>query len=273
MNNSSLIIDSNLSMAWARALAYVCKDSEPDCLTVAIRGFSGLPPQDNDIGDRLNALLTTNDPLIPTIAQTALTIIPYARWERLGRPPLSELREWYLQQFLPRLKARCSKNRHGTYFERLTSYTGAKRHKKSLEIREVDQLAHVLGLWKKESGPRPRKSALQLACFDPAKDHTGAALAGFPCLQQISLTYDAAGTLGLVAYYPTQYLFDRAYGNYLGLCQLGSVIAHELGLSFTRFTCFVANPQLGQVSKAKLEPILSLLNAKRPANLELSSKL
>jgi thymidylate synthase len=120
------------------------------------------------------------------------------------------------------------------------------------EIRTINQLEYVVSLWKKraEKGGRPRQSALQLACFDPAKDDTGSPLAGFPCLQQISLTYHEEGTLEINGYYPTQYMFDRAYGNYLGLCQLGHLIAHEVGARFTAMTCFIARPQLGSGSKA-----------------------
>jgi hypothetical protein len=98
-------------------------------------------------------------------------------------------------------------------------------------------LAHVLEIWRKgdQKGRRPRQSALQLACFDPAKDHTGAALAGFPCLQQVSLTYKEERTLEINAYYPTQYMVERAYGNYLGLCQLGHFIAHQLNVRLVGF--------------------------------------
>ena len=108
-------------------------------------------------------------------------------------------------------------------------------------------------------GKRPRQSALQLACFDPAKDHTGSALAGFPCLQQVSLTYKESGTLEINAYYPTQYMLERAYGNYLGLCQLGHFIAHQLGVRLTGFTCFVGNPEVGNVNKSEVATFAAFL--------------
>lgn len=63
--------------------------------------------------------------------------------------------------------------------------------------RDVNQLQHVVGLLRRK--PRPRKSALQLACFDPAKDHTGQPVRGFPCLQQVSVAYDDAGRLAVNA--------------------------------------------------------------------------
>src|SRR5260370_33467252 len=258
----TMIVESNLSVAWARAFLHVINSEDPGCLLVALRDFSTeLPPQDAGISEALDAFLQKAGENIPTSNQTALAIIPYDRWLRMKKPEMEILKKWYLDQYLPRLKARCSKNRHGTYFERLVAYSGAKTVNGRPEWREVDQLAHVVEIWRRgmDKGRRPRQSALQLACFDPAKDHTGSALAGFPCLQQISLTYKETGTLEINAYYPTQYLLERAYGNYLGLCQLGHFIAHQLGARLTVFTCFVGNPELGTFNKSDVAGLAGYL--------------
>lgn len=243
-----LITESNLSTAWARAYLHA-HDGASDTLVVAIRDFDGdIPAQDALIATELDKHLSRLQ--IPTFAQTALTIVPYDKWLREEKISIEELTTWYLESMLPRLKARCTKNRRGTYFERLVSYSGINRKGGREEARTVNQLAHVVDLWKKKAAnsrpSRPRQSALQLACFDPAKDDTGSALLGFPCLQQISFTYHETGSLEVNAYYPTQYLFDRAYGNYLGLCQLGHLVAHSLGVKLTRFTCFTARPEVGE---------------------------
>ena len=114
-------------------------------------------------------------------------------------------------------------------------------------VRVVNQLQFVIDLLKK--GRRPRESALQITCFDPAKDHTGQPVRGFPCLQQVSISYDDSGRLAVNAFYPMQYVFDRAYGNYLGLCHLGQFLAHQTQFRFSRLTCFIGKPELGDVSK------------------------
>lgn len=243
-----LITESNLSTAWARAMLYA-HDGADDALIVAIRDFDNdLPSQNNAISNALDIELSVRD--IPSIDQTALTIVPYERWLRSGKISIEELSKWYLDSMLPRLKARCTKNRHGTYFERFVSFSGVRSISGHEERRTVNQLTYITNVWKKKASgkknSRPRQSALQLACFDPAKDDTGSALAGFPCLQQVSFTYHEKGSLELTAYYPTQYLFDRAYGNYLGLCQLGHVVADALDAKFTRFTCFSARPEVGK---------------------------
>jgi hypothetical protein len=83
--------------------------------------------------------------------------------------------------------------------------------------------------------------------FDPVRDHTGAARQPFPCLQHISLVPDArSGTLCLNAFYATQQLFVKAYGNWLGLARLGSFLAHEMGLQFDRLACFAGIEKMDQ---------------------------
>ena len=79
----------------------------------------------------------------------------------------------------------------------------------------------------------------QACVFDPVRDHTGAAQQPFPCLQHISLVPDERnGTLSLNAFYATQQLFTKAYGNWLGLARLGTFLAYEMRLQFDRLTCF-----------------------------------
>jgi hypothetical protein len=56
-------------------------------------------------------------------------------------------------------------------------------------------------------------------------------------------------------FYPTQYIFEKAYGNYLGLCQLGTFIAHEIGVSLEGIRCFVNHPVAGNPRKTNLRDL------------------
>ena len=126
------------------------------------------------------------------------------------------------------------------------------------ELRIVDQLGFIISLLN-NSKKWPRQSALQLSCFDPVKDHTGQPVRGFPCLQQVGLSHDGAeNRIALNAFYPTQYIFDRGYGNYLGLCHLGSYIGTKPA-EFARFNCFVGEPRLGDAKKRDLTAFEGLL--------------
>ncbi len=168
-------------------------------------------------------------------------IFPYHPWLHLKKPSRETLYAFH-RRMEARAGKRTSRNQYGTYFGRMTAYSGVKNGQPTV----VNQIEHVLRRWdhRKAKGTRPRVSELQLACFDPAKDHTGQALRGFPCLQQVSLAYDG-DKLALAAYYPTQYVFDRGYGNYLGLSRLGLFLAHEMGLSLSRVSFFINSPRLG----------------------------
>jgi hypothetical protein len=52
-----------------------------------------------------------------------------------------------------------------------------------------------------------------------------------------------------------QYAIARAYGNSLGLCRLGSFIAHALQIPMARMTCFAGVMQLDD-SKTAVRPFV-----------------
>jgi thymidylate synthase len=143
----------------------------------------------------------------------------------------------------------------------MIAYHGVKQHDEQDEVVVKNQLQHIIDIWNRDrgNGTRPRQSALQVACFDPAKDHTGSTRSGFPCLQQVSFAYGHRGEIVVSAYYPTQYIYDRAYGNYLGLCHLGHFMACEMGLQIARLNCFIAHPELGGVNKGALTELVAVV--------------
>jgi hypothetical protein len=246
-----IVIDhANLSVAWAKAFLETMKPGRnlrPMVLTIG--GFPGQqPPEVEALRATLDQRLIALDKNPSEIS--ALTIFPHKMWVRRGRPACGAFSELCLEQFLPRMRKRDARNQYGTYFERMMAFSGSRRD----GVRVVNQLQFVIDLLKKDR--RPRESALQITCFDPAKDHTGQPVRGFPCLQQVSIAYDNDGRLAVNAFYPMQYIFDRAYGNYLGLCHLGDFLAHETQLQFSRLTCFIGKPELGDVPKRDLEQVV-----------------
>ncbi len=203
--------------------------------------------------DQLNSLLRSQSK--PVVSESSAIIFPYTQW-RCKNWHVEELSAWYLNDFMPRLKGVSAK--HGkTYFNRLVNYTGIKQSDSGQTIETVNQLAAVIKLCKDAALRRThfRESGLQMAIFDPAKDLTASARSNFPCLHQIGLSFDSTGALQLSAFYPTQFVVERALGNYVGLCQLGLFIAAELGISFAEFTCFVATPKRGSFNKTDLRDL------------------
>lgn len=254
-----VICEDNLSYAWGRAFQIAVKGSKDMMpLTVSIGLANSLPVEDNRIRQAVDAALAQSNKY--SCAISAMTIFPFKFWNLTGRPHIREFSELYTKKYLPRLRARDSRNRRGTYFERMIAFQGVRGKGGKLLNQTINQLEHIVSLWPKHcEHSRPRQSALQAACFDPVKDHNRAARSGFPCLQQVSFTYDDTGGLAINAYYPTQYIFDRAYGNYLGLCHLGYFMACELGLRLIRLNCFIGRPELGDVNKSGLQELVKVL--------------
>lgn len=249
----TMICEDNLSIAWGRALLHVLAephDAAP--LAVSISLATGEPEEVQSIRQAVDAALLREKKV--SVPENAAMIFPSRTWKRCERLGRDAFYSEYLEQVLPRIKARMGASFHGTYFERMIRYIGFAKDKR----REVNQLKHIIELWEKAKAKnrRPRSSALQVACFDPARDHNFAPVWGFPCLQQVSFAYDkAGGDVAVSAYYPCQYIFDRGYGNYLGLCDLGRFMAEAIGTRCMRVNCHVAAPLLGDVTKAAMRDV------------------
>lgn len=257
-----LICESNLSYAWARAFDLVMSRNKASLcpLLISIDGFKdNLPLEDLHVRHELDQALNLARKYSTSVSGSL--IFPYNQWNIGRRPDASKFFNWYLEEFLPRLKARDRLNRNGTYFERMIAYQGAKRVEGRARVSTKNQLEQIILQWKRDQtyGRRPRQSALQVSCFDPPKDHTGQPMRGFPCLQQISFAYDNMGGLSITALYPTQYIFDRGYGNYLGLSHLGAFMAHELGAQLVRLNVLVSCPELGSPAKSALKRLRDLV--------------
>jgi len=258
MGNPVLIQDTNLSFAWARAFLWVIDSplNNPPPLTITLTGFSN-----GKLAENMRIRNTLNDELISagknTIEVSALVVFPYKAWIRRGYPSCIDFSQWCLDKFVPRLKARDRRNSRGLYFERMMRVC---YHDPKGEIHQHNQLAYIIDWWREREkiGRRPRRSGLQVSCFDPRLDHNRAPRLVFPCLQQIGFTYDSDGGFIVNAFYPTQFIFDRAYGNYLGLCQLGAFMAHELGLKLVRVNCFIGYAELGSVTKSNVDKLVEL---------------
>lgn len=253
-NPPVIISETNLSWAWAKAFLHVMApggdDSAP--LVISLGGFeNSVPVEDHRLRQAVDVTLQHHGGV--SIEDNAFMIFPHRVWRRGAQD-----RHWLFARYermLPKIKALNAKNCYGTYFGRMVGFAGAKGD----VLHTVNQLDHILAVWERDQakGHRPRLSALQVSCLDPAKDHTGQPVRGFPCLQQVSFAYDDAGGLAVSAYYPSQYVFDRGYGNYLGLCHLGQFMAHEMKLKLVRLNCYVNSPVHGDAAKKALGALKS----------------
>jgi hypothetical protein len=227
-----VIEHENLSYAWTSAFNEIVGAPAHEIvpLVVCITGFDqGVVHEDQRIRTLLDAALRAEGH--QSIRTVASTIFPSSLWNP-NNPPQDLFHRY--ERVLPRLH-RCPLNRNGVYFERMIRY-----QPRNIEA-PVNQVEHILTT--RAAGNR-RRSAYQIAVFDPTRDHTHQRQRGFPCLQQISVSPIGQGELSVNGFYATQTLFERAYGNYVGLCELGRFFAHVWNLSLTRVTCVTSVAQL-----------------------------
>lgn len=247
-NSSPLLIDkTNLSHAWAKAFLHIIDNSgkEISPLVVSITGFTdGIPNEDTDIRHALdNCLAAEGDQEVETVANT---IFPHSLWRR-SKYERKELFERYTN-ILPRIKAvKPHKNRLGVYFERLIAFGSGPQ--------DGNQLEYIISEYR--ARPGVRRTMFQASIFDPGRDHVRSAQLPFPCLQHVSFVPQGSN-LTMNAFYATQQLFNKAYGNYLGLCRLGNFMAHEMGLTFSRMNCFIGVAKLDNITKSSttLAPVI-----------------
>lgn len=251
MNNSSplFIEETNLSHAWSRAFLHIIdhpgKEISP--LLITLTGFlDGEPQEDKAIRDALDSCLTMKgDQKVHTVANT---IFPASYW-KIANNDRNVLFETYIKNF-PRIKDLASKkNSRGLYFERMIAFGSGPK--------DGNQLEYIISEYKARRGVR--KSMFQASIFDPARDHIPTAQIPFPCLQHISFV-PQGNSLVMNAFYATQKIFNKAYGNYLGLCRLGNFMAHEMGLNFHRMNCFVGVAKIDNINKNEplLDPLIKL---------------
>ena len=238
------LVDVNLSRAWARAFLAVMERGveEISPLTVAVEELDeGRPTEESAVRHALDVALAEHGKL--SCHAVANTIFPVGLWTpESGRENLYER----YAKILPMLKKADTRNRKGTYFQRLTSFGPEGKN----------QLEHVISTFAR--GNR-RRSALQAGIFDPSKDHNDQPLSGFPCLQYVSFAPFGKTKLRVTGVYATQYLFEKAYGNYLGLYNLGRFMAHELGLELAQLNCIASVAKRGDPTKGSLKGLATEL--------------
>lgn len=247
----ALVQGEDLSRAWARAFLSVTergiKELAP--LVVVTEGFdSGEPAETVIIQEALDTELRSRG--MPEIHTVANTIFPARLWS-LDRPR-DRLFERYAQ-IAPRLR-KYDGNHYGLYFERMIGADGS-----------LNQLDHVINAYHRGV---TRRTALQAVIFKPERDHTLQPRRGFPCLNQVAFSPLAQGGLEVTGSYTVQYLFGRAYGNFLGLARLGQFMAHEMGLELRRLVCTATVAKLDddvtKSSVAKLATILRRMGVDGP---------
>jgi len=238
------ICSPSLGEAWLKAVQLTINSQtrEVSPLTVRFKAVeSDSSPEDHELRMALNQTLESSG--CATVETVANTLFPQSLWN--PSKPRGNLFQRYAR-ILPVLR-RDTRNRRGLYFERLISYPGTR------DTTGKNQLDHIIQTF---TSGNHRRSALQASVFYPPTDLNHARQQGFPCLQQVAFGHNIGrGTLTITGFYAMQYIFERAYGNYLGLARLGEFMAHEMKLKLEQVICFASVAKL-EVPAQQLRPLL-----------------
>lgn len=248
-----MISAKSVSEAYSRTLLHILEHpgNEIAPLVLTIDGFGqGYDvPEDFQVRAALDGLLGKKKKR--DVEDVAYTIFPQRLWS-MAQGNRATLFEFYKMAF-PFYRAQNPKaNGKGLYFERLMMYGRGPC--------DGNQLEWILSQYENRSGVR--RSMWQATTFDPARDHSATAQLGFPCLQHVSFVPTKAGLVAN-AFYATQQLFDKAYGNYLGLAQLAAFMAHEMEIPLARLNVTIGVAKLERISKtdSAMKPLIEAARA------------
>ncbi|MEK6419338.1 MAG: thymidylate synthase [Burkholderia gladioli] len=248
-----LVDEPDISRAWGKAVLHIIDHVGPEIspLILSVTGFegNGVIPETPAIRVALDTLLSAKR--MRSVEDVAFTIFPQRLWQ-VAQGDRAALFRYYRDAF-PRYQAMNPRdNRRGLYFERLTSYGRGPC--------DGNQLEWILSQFEGREGVR--RSMFQASVFDPDRDHVADAQLQFPCLQHVSFEPTKQG-LVINAFYATQQLFVKAYGNYLGIAQLGAFMAHEMKTTLLRMNVIVGVAKFERLSKSDdaLQPLIAACRA------------
>jgi hypothetical protein len=178
------------------------------------------------------------------VEHVASTIFVNSWWNK-NRP-----RDEYYKRYKKNLAKLRSfrQNANGIYLERLINYPG------ELGKEGLNQLERIIQMF--NAGTR-RRSAFQATPYFPLTDLKATPYLHFPCLQQVAFIPTRAQELTVLGFYPVHYLFQRAYGNYLGLVHLGEFMAHGMALRLSRVICIAGVATLEEKTADLVRPLFS----------------
>ncbi|KDM67994.1 hypothetical protein [Acidiphilium sp. JA12-A1] len=234
------IVAANLSLGWASVLDRLARPGV-DAISPLSLSFTGF--DENGRPAEVPAIRTAVDTLLAAkgkrdVENVSWTIFPQRYWLMAegNRTSFFEIfREAFprIQEFNPQ------NNKRGSYFQRMVDFEGGGKG--------FNQIAWILDEY--DRNPSGRRSKWQATTFDPYRDMLTTAQLEFPCLQQVSFTFSGENGLVVNAFYATQQIVHKGYGNYLGLARLGAFMASQMKRRLERLNVFVGIAKMDKIGK------------------------
>ncbi len=251
-----LIVGNTVSAVWFKMLDTILSKPGVNELSPILISLQDFDPEECEQFDPIRIALDNayKSRKLNSVNTVANTIFPLSLY-KLAKFDRKKLYDLYLRT-MPRRKAIDGRNKDGLYFERLIAFDQSDHG---------NQLEFIISEFTKRRSVR--RSLLQASVFDPRRDHKRNAQIAFPCLQHVSFVY-SGNQLNVNAFYATQQLFDKAYGNILGLVRLGNFMAREMQLTLNRVNCYVGVEKLERITKQDKDLKLIVNTAKQHLGYE-----
>jgi len=248
------IVATNLSLGWASVLDRLAQPGvdaiSPLSLSFTGFGENGTPIEVPTIRAAVDTLLSAKGKR--DVENVAWTIFPQRYW-LMAQGNRTTFFEIFLEAF-PRIQEFNSQNnKRGSYFQRLVDFEGGGSG--------FNQLAWILDEY--DRNPSGRRSKWQATTFDPYRDMLTTAQLEFPCLQQVSFTFSGNDGLVVNAFYATQQIVHKGYGNYLGLARLGAFMASQMQRRLERLNVFVGIAKMDKIGKTDADFAAMLATVRR----------
>lgn len=223
-----------------------------------------------DLRDAVDDILAAAE--LDPVDTVANTIFPAAMARNCATS--DALGERYRRAY-PRIK-KFPGNEKGTYFGRLVAYPysqdqhcdqlaqllekfrterrtpGPMSARYEVSIESAEQDLPEGGPGDQEPGSAPCVAAHSASIVVPAKN---TARMGFPCMSLCSFQLDGS-YLHMVAHYRSQYMIQRAYGNYVGLGHLLAYVAENVGLMAGELMVVAGYAQIDSNGRRQLSRLL-----------------
>jgi hypothetical protein len=253
-----MIVAANLSLGWAAVLDCLAQPGvhAVSPLTLSITEFD-----ENGVAAEVPAIRSAVDDLLKArgnrdVENVAWTIFPERYW-RMSAGDRETFFDMFREAF-PRIQEfNPQNNRRGSYFQRMVDFDGGAKG--------FNQLKWILDEY--DRNPSGRRSKWQVTTFDPYRDMLTTAQLEFPCLQQVSFTFSGEDGLVVNAFYATQQIVHKGYGNYLGLTRLGAFMASQMKRRLERLNLFVGIAKMDKIGKsdADFAKLLGVIRAELAA--------
>jgi thymidylate synthase len=214
MNSPHVIEAENIKIAYCQAIEFLSLNHwEYFNLIVQISNPIAYNSKDLKEFTDFYKLIGCKSPKI-----VASTIFPEGMYQAVNS------RDELYRKYKTRLFPKAKRGKWGTYFDRMINY---KQNSTS-----VNQLENIIT--KINSRSTDQKAAYTIYIQYPGSETTRKM--GAPCLNYIAIQIKS-GQIGILAVYRNHDFLTRAFGNYLGLCNLIKFISLETSKEIGMLTC------------------------------------